>query len=460
LTELGTFCHYLPEYPSLRDRAAVSVSWLLPPLREGAVTVHPVVTGIRRWQVWSAKGPLCWYLMVVPLLAAVALGVAARGVVWQPRQVLVFVALAGAAVMSVEATVRINEPHGGVVRDFQSIWYLPLAVILPPFYALLAPCLVTFYKVRRQRPAIVYRRVFSCATVSLAYGCASVLFRSILGPVAGVRPGLGVHAVTWTAAVAACGAAAWLVNHLALLPAVRASRPAPTVREMLASAEAVSSDVAELSLAVAVTLIVAISPFLIVLAVPSVLTQRCFFTRIHMSSHGRIDAVTGLLNDSAWRVEAASALLRAQRASMPVALAIAEVDGFGEVSETATAQMRDQLLRQVGSIVDRHVSGADLGCRLGICRFAILLPGVEAAAARGIAELMGNEIAGTPFTAESGSQAQYVFRMTVSIGVAAITPRGEGPDDLLAAAESALRDAKDAGWSKISVVVGSPAAVT
>ena len=67
--------------------------------------------------------------------------------------------------------------QGGITRDFITVWVLPIAILLPPFYAIVTPIplyvLTQFWVFR----GIVYRRVFTVSAIALSYGAASVLFR-------------------------------------------------------------------------------------------------------------------------------------------------------------------------------------------------------------------------------------------------------------------------------------------
>ena len=40
-------------------------------------------------------------------------------------------------------------PRGTLTRDLQSVWYLAIAIVLPPFFALAAPVPLTAYKLWR-----------------------------------------------------------------------------------------------------------------------------------------------------------------------------------------------------------------------------------------------------------------------------------------------------------------------
>ena len=55
----------------------------------------------------------------------------------RPGDLLLFCALLAAAVICIEAMRRLGQPSG-VSRDLLSAWWLPIALLLPPLYALLA----------------------------------------------------------------------------------------------------------------------------------------------------------------------------------------------------------------------------------------------------------------------------------------------------------------------------------
>ena len=98
------------------------------------------------------RWPSCWPLLAMPtsliayVLAVLACDLALIG--WTlaatpPRAagLLLFGALPAAAVICIEAMRRLGQPSG-VSRDLLSAWWLPIALLLPPLYALLAPTAV------------------------------------------------------------------------------------------------------------------------------------------------------------------------------------------------------------------------------------------------------------------------------------------------------------------------------
>src|SRR2546430_11836393 len=123
---------------------------------------------------WSS----CWPLLAMPtslivyVLLVLSCDLALIG--WELAApslrrgaLLLFCALLAAAVICIEAMRRLGQPSG-VSRDLLSAWWLPIALLLPPLYALLAPFAVGAVLYARARRIPVYRRGFSSAPLGLA----------------------------------------------------------------------------------------------------------------------------------------------------------------------------------------------------------------------------------------------------------------------------------------------------
>jgi len=339
-----------------------------------------------------------------------------------------------------------------VGRDLQSVWYLAAAITLPPVYAMLAPVPMAAYRLWRVRSGFMYRRVFSNATISLAYGCTSIVFHSIAHSVASTAPGTGHHVLIWTAIVAACALLGWLINYGLLLAAIKLSDPGMRIRDMFGTRESITADLLEISLAVSLTLVVAINPILMALALPSVVLCRHYLMRNQLVAHVRIDKNTGLLNAGTWQREAEVELFRALRAHAPLALAMVNIDHFKSVYETAGPMVADQLRRGIAGMLTEQLRDQDLVGRFTGEEFAILLPHTTRDEARRISERLRDHIAGEPIAIDSGSQEGFVFRLTVSIGVALLNESRRALGELIGAADTALDEAKSSGWSKVYVL--------
>lgn len=410
------------------------------------------VPSIRRWQVWTIRAPLRWYVLGLDLLALIAIGLALANTRYVGSDVFLGTALLACGIIAIESTRSVKETHGEVVRDLQSVWLLAIAVALPPVFAFVAPIPLTAYKLLRLPGLVPYRRVFSAATLGLAYGVASVAFHTIPESLAGSLPRSGEHALTWTASVAACGLLALFINNGLIVIAIKLSDPASRIRDLVGSRESITSDLLALSLAVSLTLVVRINPILMALALPSVVLCKRSIMRAQLVSHARIDAKTGLLNAGTWQREAEAEFFRALRHGKPLALAMVYIDHFSDVYDMAGQSVRDQLIRDIAGMLRDQLPGHDLIGRFGSEEFAILLPRTGRDEAVRISERLRDHIAAEPIAIESGSQEGFVFRLTVSIGVAFLNESRRALTELIGAADSALVRAKSTGWSKVYVL--------
>jgi diguanylate cyclase (GGDEF)-like protein len=420
----------------------------------GALTTSVVngKTAVSRWPLWKLNEPLRSYVIALPALAIVAICLNVPATRWHAGQFAVFAALIGCAVIAVEATRTVHEPRGTVFRDLQSVWYLAIAIALPPLFAFAAPIPLTAYKLIRVPRMASYRRVFSNATLSLAYGGASLAFHALPPVIAGRSPGAGTHVLTWTAAVIACGLLGWLINHVPLFGAIRLSDPQARLRAMVASRESVTSDVVELSLAVSLSLLVAINPVLMTLALPSLVLHRRHLLHTQLVNQTRVDAKTGLLNSVTWQREATVELARAMRTRTPLAVAMIDLDHFKRVNDTFGHLAGDLVLREAASALRGTLRDYDIVGRFGGEEFTVLLPHTDPGEAARIADRIREHISQQVVMIDDSSRDGFPLRITVSIGVACLGDSSRDLTDLIAAADNALYQAKQAGRNRIRVL--------
>jgi diguanylate cyclase (GGDEF)-like protein len=370
---------------------------------------------------------------------------------WRVSDVLVFLGLLVCGIVAIESTRAVREVHGTVGRDLQAVWYLAAAVTLPPGLAMLAPVPLTAFRLWRVRSGLIHRRVFSNATISIAYGSVSAIFRAIPDSIAGPNPGAELHVLTWTATVTVCGVIGYVINcGLVCIAAKLADRTTP-VRQLVGTRDSVTADLLEVSLAVSLTLVVAINPLLMALALPSVVLCRRYLMRSQLVAQVRMDASTGLLNPRTWNHEAEVELFRATRSSSPLAVAMVDIDHFRSVQETAGAEVALQLRRDVASMLAEQLREQDLIGIFGAREFAILFPSTSVADAKRMTERLRDRIAGESIAIESGTQAGFVFRLTVSIGVAVMNESRRALAELVGAADNALGTARKTGWNKVCI---------
>jgi diguanylate cyclase (GGDEF)-like protein len=396
-------------------------------------------------------------MLIVPGAAAAAMALAAAAGPWRIGDLARFLTLIGCGLAAVEATRRVSDTRDALIPDQLAVWCLPIAVLLPPFWALAAPIpLLTFAQLRGHR-AVLHRRVFGAAASALAYGAASVVFHSFgLGDrIGGTGPGSGTHALTWTLLVAGSGLVTWLVAS-GMTAAARAAESGTRPAGLLPRRDAVFGDFVQLSLGVAIAAVVALNPVLVIFAAPSILLQRRLLT-IHseLVDRARTDAKTGLLNAGSWEGEAAAEVARARRTHSPLAVAIADVDHFKVINDTHGHLAGDRVLREIASTFRATVREHDLAGRFGGEEFALLFPATTGGDAVQIAERLRARIADLRVTAADDAGAPPM-RVTISVGVATLDVAGTGDlGDVLAAADIALYQAKHADRNRVCMYTGA-----
>jgi diguanylate cyclase (GGDEF)-like protein len=152
------------------------------------------------------------------------------------------------------------------------------------------------------------------------------------------------------------------------------------------------------------------------------------------------DALTGLLNRSGMQHEAARRLLRAAHQRMPVAALLFDVDHFKRINDSHGHPAGDQVLRLLAERTRSALRSDELIARHGGEEFMVLLLGADAESAQATAERLRLAVAQQPFAFEA-----LRLDVTVSLGIAHSQDLGHDLDALIAAADTAMYEAKRAG---------------
>jgi diguanylate cyclase (GGDEF)-like protein len=321
------------------------------------------------------------------------------------------------------------------------IWDLAAAVLLPPLYALVIPlprAVLTEWRIRR---TLLHRRAYSTAAHGLSNAAASVVFRSAVPALCG-GAGPGGHAPAWITLAAGCGLVSMAVEACLILPPVRATAaPGTRLRSLALGQEAACNQATELCLAVLTAFAAAHSALALIVALPLAIVLQRSLRHAALAAAARTDAKTGLLNAGAWQREAAVEVTRAARAQAPLAVAIADIDHFKAVNDTHGHLAGDAVLAAVSAAMRDLLRDCDLCGRFGGEEFALLLPRTTAVQALEITERIRQGISQLAIPRD-GTAA---IRVTISIGVAVPSQARRTLDDLLAAADHALYQAKRSG---------------
>jgi diguanylate cyclase (GGDEF)-like protein len=324
--------------------------------------------------------------------------------------------------------------------------------VLSPFYAMLAPCLLIALKQWRVMRSPWHRRVLSAAAVGMPYAAVSVVFHAIPLTSTGPASGGPSHALAWAAIATGCGLVAMVLNDGLVIPAILLADPRARLRTLLFGREALPVNLIQLSLGSLIALAVAASPFLMILALPSVLLQRRYLMHAQLLAAARTDPKTGLLNSAAWERQADAELSRARRSGTAMAVALVDIDHFKHVNDTWDHLAGDRVLCAVADTLTGTLRDYDLCSRFGGEEFAIALPGTSLADAAGIAERMRINVAALAVPARDNPHAPKIS-VTISIGVTAFAPgAADAAQDLttlLATADHALYQAKNSGRNRV-----------
>ncbi len=410
---------------------------------------------IRDWAWWRLPLRLRWYVAILPALAIAVIGVEAARTDWRMSDLAKFLLLVCCGMISVASTPRIMYAFPGLTKDFTTVWVLPTAILLPPVYAALVPIpfLVTLQLwVHR---GVLHRTVFTAASISLSYVAVSVLFRWFPPSFAGGTVGSGLHAFTWALAVTACYVIGGRAQHFLIVGAIKLSDPSAHVLSMEWNRDALQELFVEIDLAVLITLAVAISPALVLIAVPTVLLVRRFLVFPVLVAQSRVDAKTGLLNVSTWEREAEAELSRAGRSRTPLALALLDIDHFKSVNDTYGHLVGDKVLRAVADALTAQLRSSDRAGRFGGEEFVLLLPQTGEEDAHGIAERLRRHVEDMTVPIDASESPEYVS-LTISIGVSSTDGAACELTDLLAAADAALYYAKQNGRNMTHVFSAAP----
>jgi diguanylate cyclase (GGDEF)-like protein len=405
---------------------------------------------VREWLWWQLPLAPRLYVGALPVAAVAVIGLTAANTDWRLGDFVKFALLMCCGMISIALTPRSMFRAGGVTRDFSTVWVIPIAVLLPPVYAAIAPIMyvaILHFYVHR---GVLHRRVFTIASVSLPYAAVSIMFRWFPPSFAGPHVGTGLHVLTWALAVAACEAVAGRGQHFLVAGAVKLSDRRVRVLRVDLSPQALEADFLKIDLGVLITLAIALSPALVILTLPLVFLVRRFLEHPVLMAQSRVDSKTGLLNVSTWEAEADAELARSARTGAPAALALVDIDHFKLVNDTYGHLVGDRVLRGIAEALTSQSRDYDRAGRFGGEEFVLLLAQTAERDACNIAERLRGYIAALAVPIDDSPGAP-TLTVTISIGVTAMG-HGESYElaDLLAAADSAMYAAKQAGRNQVA----------
>lgn len=161
-----------------------------------------------------------------------------------------------------------------------------------------------------------------------------------------------------------------------------------------------------------------------------------------LAASAMTDPLTRLLNRTAFLDACSKELRRAGRHVRPLAIAMADLDGFKAYDDTRGHMAGDELLKAVAEVLQTGRRATEVVARYGGDEFVILFPDATPAEARAAAERIRQTITELPCFQPNGRRGTWRSTLTVSVGIAAFPDDGMTINALLAKADERFYEAK------------------
>lgn len=156
-----------------------------------------------------------------------------------------------------------------------------------------------------------------------------------------------------------------------------------------------------------------------------------------------VDGLTGIHNRRYFEMRIVEELERAGRFQGRMSVIMVDIDHFKKMNDEFGHLLGDEMLRAVSSILKQQLRKMDMVCRYGGDEFAIVVPETTGESAMRVAEKLRRQVEAHDFPGVPRS-------VTISCGVADYPAHGVTRDEVVAAADSALYIAKQAGRNKVA----------
>jgi diguanylate cyclase (GGDEF)-like protein len=150
-----------------------------------------------------------------------------------------------------------------------------------------------------------------------------------------------------------------------------------------------------------------------------------------------LDPLTGLANAQRLQQELQRTVGDAVSVGGQVSLLYVDIDHFAIICQRYGEKFGDGVLARVAEVTQKSIRGRDLAARVTDDLFGVLLPNTPGLGAVVVAERLRERLSSLDVYSPDGE-----YHLTVSIGVACLSPRVTTPEQLVAKTDTSLRDAK------------------
>ena len=163
------------------------------------------------------------------------------------------------------------------------------------------------------------------------------------------------------------------------------------------------------------------------------------------------DSLTGLPNRRYLEERLAEEMNRSKRYDYPMSFLMIDIDDFKAYNDKNGHQAGDLALQITAHCLKGALRSADVASRYGGEEFCILLPQTAMAEANVIADRIRHRVSSTEFP---HGKSQPLGRVTISVGVSTFTKNVDTPENIIAAADRALYQAKSMGKDRVEFYGG------
>jgi diguanylate cyclase (GGDEF)-like protein len=158
------------------------------------------------------------------------------------------------------------------------------------------------------------------------------------------------------------------------------------------------------------------------------------------------DELTGLPNLRYLQERLPEELNRSKRYEYPMSFLMIDIDDFKSYNDKNGHEAGNVALQMTAHCLKDALRSADVALRYGGEEFCILLPQTGLAEARAIADRIRNLVSTTNFP---HGKSQPLGRVTISVGVSTFSKHVDTPENIIAAADRALYQAKSLGKDRV-----------
>ena len=159
------------------------------------------------------------------------------------------------------------------------------------------------------------------------------------------------------------------------------------------------------------------------------------------------DDLTGISNRRHFFDNASRELFRSKRASRPLSIIMFDIDHFKSVNDTYGHAVGDNVLKKIAARISSNLRSLDIYARYGGEEFIICLPETTLEDAKNVAERLRIIVEETIMQDTNNND----FKVTVSLGVAALSHDSDALEQIIEQADKALYKAKQGGRNRVGV---------